>query len=214
MSNELDTKQRILDSAQYLFAREGFKGTSLRAITNRAEVNLAAINYHFGSKEALLKSVLERHLIPLNKVRMERLIHIRDTARQNQMRPSVSDLLVAFVEPTLKYKDSSQDAGDFIAIIGRAFFDPDDTVRKAFIQLILPLYELIVATFHEALPELSEKVLLWRLHFMFGSISHMMQICGGRFHSDIREFLLPTDTDTILGVLVPFITSGMESSET
>jgi len=214
MGTELDTKQRILDSAQYFFAREGFRGTSLRAITNRAGVNLAAINYHFGSKEALLKSVLERHLIPLNTVRMERLAYVRDTARQKQLRPSVRDLLIAFVEPTLQYKDSSPDAGDFIALIGRAFFDPDDTVRKAFLQLILPLYELIVATFREAMPEISEKVLLWRLHFMFGAISHMMQMCSGRFHPDIREFLLPTDTNTILEVLVPFITSGMESSET
>lgn len=214
MGNELDTKQRILNSAQYLFAREGFKGTSLRAITSRAEVNLAAINYHFGSKEALLTSVLERHLIPLNKLRMERLIQVRDAARQKQTRPSVSDLLMAFVEPTLKYKDSSPDAEDFIAIIGRAFFDPDNTVRKAFIQMIFPLYELIVITFHEALPELPEKVLLWRLHFMIGAISHMMQMCGGRLHPDIREFQLPTDTDTILAILVPFITAGMESSET
>jgi AcrR family transcriptional regulator len=77
-----DTKQRILDAAEHLFALEGFRGTSLRDITGRAGVNLAAVNYHFGSKEALLRAVMERRLIPLNQVRIERLTKVRDSARQ------------------------------------------------------------------------------------------------------------------------------------
>ncbi|MCK5427639.1 MAG: helix-turn-helix transcriptional regulator, partial [Thermodesulfovibrionia bacterium] len=52
-----DTKQRILDATEFLFARKGFRGTSLREITNRAGVNLAAVNYHFGSKKTLLEAV-------------------------------------------------------------------------------------------------------------------------------------------------------------
>ena len=55
-----DTKQRILDAAEYLFAHDGYRGTSLRAITGKAKVNLAAVNYHFGSKGALLEEVIKR----------------------------------------------------------------------------------------------------------------------------------------------------------
>jgi AcrR family transcriptional regulator len=209
MKKEIDTKHKILDAAQYIFAREGFKGTSLRAITRRAGVNIAAINYHFGSKEALLKAVLERHLIPLNEVRIERLSKVRDTARQEGMRPPVRDLLVAFLEPTFQFKDTSPDASDFIVLVGHAFYEPDDTVRKAFIKLIWPLYEIIVDSFREALPEIPDKVLMWRLHFVFGALSHVLHMCGSEFHADMKEFPLDKDSDTVLELFIPFITAGI-----
>ena len=62
--SQSDTVQRILDAAEVLFAQKGFAETSLRAITSRAGVNLAAVNYHFGSKEALIQAVFERYLTP------------------------------------------------------------------------------------------------------------------------------------------------------
>jgi AcrR family transcriptional regulator len=132
MKQEIDTKQKILDSAQHLFASQGFQATSLRSITKRAGVNIAAINYHFGSKEALLNAVIERHLIPLNKVRVEKLKKVSDTARQEGRRPSVSDLIIAIVEPTLQFRDTSPDAEDFIALVGRAFYDPEFYDRSHF----------------------------------------------------------------------------------
>jgi len=213
MRQEIDTKQKILDAAQHLFASLGFQATSLRAITKRAGVNIAAINYHFGSKEALLNAVIERHLIPLNRIRIEKLKEVSATAHQAGRRPSVSDLIVAIVEPTLQFKDSSPDAEDFIALVGRAFYEPEGAVRKAYVSLVWPLYELIVKTFREALPDLPENVFLWRLHFMIGAISHMMKLCGGRLHSDIEELQmqLKTDTNSLIEVIVPFITAGMEA---
>ena len=63
--SQSDTVQRILDAAEVLFAQKGFAETSLRAITSRAGVNLAAVNYHFGSKEALVQAVFERYLTQL-----------------------------------------------------------------------------------------------------------------------------------------------------
>lgn len=206
-----DTKQRILDAAEHLFAQEGFKGTSLRDITGRAGVNLAAVNYHFGSKEALLRAVLERRLIPLNQVRIDRLTQVRDNARQKGQSPPVKELLLAFIEPTLQFKESSPGAEDFVALVGRSFSDPDDTVRNVFMELIWPLFQLIIETFHEALPELPEKTLLWRLHFMFGAFSQTMHVCCGRFHSDTIKMPLDNDTKTIIAMFIPFITAGMEA---
>ena len=52
-----DTATRILDAAERLFVEHGFEATSLRTITQQAEVNLAAVNYHFGSKDALFQAV-------------------------------------------------------------------------------------------------------------------------------------------------------------
>src|SRR5947208_16884641 len=64
------TKERILDSAESLFMEHGFEATSLRSITAAAAVNLAAVNYHFGSKEELFQAVLTRRLDPMNHARL------------------------------------------------------------------------------------------------------------------------------------------------
>jgi AcrR family transcriptional regulator len=72
-----DTKQRILNAAEYLFSHEGFHGTSLRAITGKAAVNLASVNYHFGSKELLLEEVLKRRLIGRSPAKGEETIRER-----------------------------------------------------------------------------------------------------------------------------------------
>src|SRR5262252_5809342 len=67
------TKDRILDAAEALFMEHGFEATSLRSITAAAGVNLAAVNYHFGSKEELFQAVLTRRLDPMNQERIELL---------------------------------------------------------------------------------------------------------------------------------------------
>jgi AcrR family transcriptional regulator len=211
MKQEFSTKHKILDAAQHLFAREGFKGTSLRAITKRAQVNLAAINYHFGSKETLLRAVIERHLTPLNQMRKERLEKAREKARTQGKRPMVNDLLLAIIEPTFQFMSKSPDAEDYIVLVGRAFYEPDGTVRRTVLQLVWPLFELVVELFIEALPEVPENILLWRLHFMFGAFSHMMLMCGSDFYEDFSGFPLDTDANTVIQTFSSFITAGMEA---
>ena len=76
----IDTKERILDVAERLFADRGFPATPLRDITSEAGVNVASVNYHFGSKEALLAAVLERRLHPVNARRLELLDAIESAA--------------------------------------------------------------------------------------------------------------------------------------
>ena len=75
-----DTKERILDAAEGLFADRGFPGTSMRDITQGADANIAAVNYHFGSKEALLLAVLERRIEPVNQARLARLDELESSA--------------------------------------------------------------------------------------------------------------------------------------
>jgi AcrR family transcriptional regulator len=209
--NEVSTKERILDSAETLFAEKGFQGTSLRAITGGAGVNLASVNYHFGTKESLLQAVLERRLIPLNEIRRERIEEVRTKAHQRGTRPSVKEVLHAFVEPTLRFKESGSGAVDFIALVARSLSDPDDTVRRAFLILIMPMFQLLYGTLRESLPEVPEKVLLWRLHFVLGAFAHTMHITGGRFHSELMKTPMDIDTDTVVDMLIPFISAGMEA---
>ncbi|MBK8325148.1 MAG: helix-turn-helix transcriptional regulator [Betaproteobacteria bacterium] len=75
-----DTKTRILDAAETLFMEHGFEATSLRQLTGAAGVNLAAVNYHFGTKEELFQAVLTRRLDPMNQERIDLLERYRREA--------------------------------------------------------------------------------------------------------------------------------------
>ena len=62
-----DTRERLLDAAEVLFAENGFDATSVRAITTWADANLAAVNYHFQAKVVLITAVFERRIRPINR---------------------------------------------------------------------------------------------------------------------------------------------------
>jgi AcrR family transcriptional regulator len=158
--SQKDTKKRILDAAERLFAREGFHSTSLRMLTKEAGVNLAAVNYHFGSKEELIKAVIERRLLPLNKLRVKRLQGVRERAQKENRLPGVRETLLAFLEPTFAFRKSGKGAQDFITLVSRSFSEPDDTVRTIFMGLVAKLFQLFYEVLCEALPELPRETIL------------------------------------------------------
>jgi AcrR family transcriptional regulator len=205
-----DTKQRILDAAERLFAAEGFHNTSLREVTGEAGANLAAVSYHFGSKEALLEAVFERRLVPLNRVRRERLEAIRQAARGDGNRPAAGEVLQAFVEPTLRFRDSGPGAEDFVRLVGRAIAEPDDTIRNIFMRHMEPLFFLLYETLGEALPHLPPSDLFWRLHFALGAMSHTLCMAG-RFQILPPGVAPPTDAASLTILVLDFITAGMEA---
>ena len=169
-----DTRTRILDCAERLFARDGFHHTSLRNLTTLADVNLAAVNYHFGNKEGLLRDVIKRRLLPLNRLRQSKIERILADARRRQQRPASGDLLRAFILPTLEFRNSSPEARNFIILIGRSLSDADETVRNSFLEMVLPNFQLLFSALREALPEFTPEVLFARLQFAMGSLSHVM----------------------------------------
>ena len=95
-----DTKTRILDAAERLFVEHGFEATSLRQLTTAAGVNLAAVNYHFGSKEELFQAVLTRRLDPMNQERIERLEKLEREASGKPL--SCEKILFAMLIPALR----------------------------------------------------------------------------------------------------------------
>ncbi len=210
-SEQLDTKQRILDAAEYLFARDGYRGTSLRAITGQADVNLAAVNYHFGSKEALLEEVIKRRLLPLNETRELLIKQVRDDARKEGKTPDIREVLLGFIEPTLLFKESHPEGENFMTFIGRSITDPDDTVRQVFHRFIKPLFHLLFETSCEALPDLPKDIVFWRLHFSIGSLFHTLHVCG-KFQSDENiPFHSDMDSQTLINLIIPFVTAGMKA---
>lgn len=208
--NQADTKERILAAAEQLFADEGFHNASLRAITSEANANVAAVNYHFGSKEALLEAVFERRLVPLNRLRREWLESVRAEARAAGQRPRPREVLRAFIEPTLAFRDSSPGAAGFVRLVGRAIAEPDDTLRRIFMRQMEPIFFLLYDILQEALPQLTPDVLFWRLHFSLGAMSHTMCMAG-RFQLLPAGVAPPNDAASLTTLVLDFITAGMEA---
>ena len=205
-----DTKERILDAAEHLLAIKGFRGASLRAITGEACVNLAAVNYHFGSKKALLEAVIKRRIQPLNHIRRKRLERVRESARQKGKKPDVKAALSAFIEPTLLFKESNPDAKKFFIFIGRSLTDPDDTVREVFLRFIKPIFHLLFETACEALPGQPREIIFWRLHFTIGALFHAMHI-SGNIKTKFLDVKTGIDANSLVNLILPFVTAGMKA---
>ncbi len=202
-----DTREKILNVAEELFAQQGYRATSLRAITTAAGVNLAAVNYHFGAKEVLVEEVISRRLVTLNGQREQRLLEVRRRAGAAGRRPEIAEVLLAFVEPTLLFPESGPGAGNFITLVGRAMADTDATARRIFIRLMQPVLQLFGELLAEAQPELSPEVLYWRLNFVIGALSHTMRC--------IDKCPMPLDIGVaksapeLVRLLMAFLAAGM-----
>jgi len=119
------TKDRILGAAEELFAQYGFAGTSLRQVTSRADVNIAAVNYHFGSKENLVNEVFRRRMDEMSEQRLTRL-----KAAVKDHPGDLEPILAAFVEPALAMAQDRHGGGAFIRVIARAYAEKNDGLRK------------------------------------------------------------------------------------
>lgn len=168
-----ETRSRILDAAEELFMQHGFEGTSTRRLTARAGVNLAAVNYHFGSKGALIEAVFRRRLDPLNAERIAALERLEQDARGRALSPE--RIVRAFLRPSLAMIEDARGGGrNFIRLLGRACSEPSKAIRALIGQLHAPAMERYKAAFERAAPELPGEELVWRMHFMFGTLAYTL----------------------------------------
>ncbi|HET7536025.1 MAG TPA: TetR/AcrR family transcriptional regulator, partial [Candidatus Didemnitutus sp.] len=139
------TEIKILDAAEKLFANNGFNATSMRQITAAAQVNLAAINYHFDSKETLYREVVLRRIRPLNAERIARLDHALTLAGD---RPPLELILDILVQPVFEIHRSPAKGGAyFVRIMARSLAEP------------LPFMHTILADeFHSALSRFGQVI--------------------------------------------------------
>ncbi|WP_018413378.1 TetR/AcrR family transcriptional regulator [Methyloversatilis thermotolerans] len=165
-----DTQLRIMDAAQSLFAAHGFEATSMRMITTTAGVNLAAVNYHFGSKDALVQAVLRRHLVPLNAQRMADLDEAERRAAGAPLKAHV--IVECFFGGSLRMASASEQGREFMRLLGRTFTEPLPAVRRCLAQEYGPVVARYRDAFSRALPAVPLQEIVWRLHFMFGATSY------------------------------------------
>ncbi len=167
------TKERILGAAEELFAQHGFAGTSLRQVTSLAAVNIAAVNYHFGSKENLVNEVFRRRMDVMTGQRLEQL-EAALRGHPGQLEP----ILAAFIDPALALAQDRNGGAAFVRLIARAYAEHNDSLRR----FLSDHYGHVLREFGKALaavlPELDKEILYWRLDFLAGALTYAMSDFG------------------------------------
>jgi AcrR family transcriptional regulator len=162
------TKDRILDTAERLFAEDGYEGTSLRRIIAEAGVNLASVHYYFRSKEALLDAVVVRRIGPINEERLSMLDKLEREAASGPL--PVEGVLEAFILPVFAARQRSP---QLLKLIGR--IQSDGSVIRIMRTHFREVVTRFVAAFRRAAPDLPVEELVWRIHFSIGAMAHALR---------------------------------------
>jgi AcrR family transcriptional regulator len=201
----IDTKLKILDTAEHLFGSQGYDATSLRQIINEAGVNLAAIHYHFGSKEELLAEMIARRAGPVNQKRLALLDEVEAEAAATARPPAIEKVLEAFLMPMSEAADRNP---QFVRVMGRVYTEGmmATVLQKHFKEVIA---RFLVAM-RKALPGLPEDEFLWRMHFMTGAMAHTM--CGPADYTRVSAELSPFRNR--IARLISFLSGGFRAPVT
>ncbi|HEX7028790.1 MAG TPA: TetR/AcrR family transcriptional regulator [Gammaproteobacteria bacterium] len=200
-----DTKDRILDAAEALFADRGLSETSMRAITRAAAVNLAAVNYHFGSKDALIQAVFARRAEALNSRRLEALAGSRACGGLD-----LEAVLDAYIRPALEMARDEK-AARYIRLLGRAYTDPNSRAGQFLPRQYDAALEAFKPEFSRQLPQIDKTELYWRLHFLIGSLVYCMAGLDMMRLSSSCYLCDPADTEGMIRRLVAFVAAGMRA---
>ena len=207
------TKARILAATEKLFVIHGFDATSLRAITTEAGVNLAAVNYHFGSKEELFALVLTHRLDSLNLERVRLLDALEASGFDAEY--TVEQLIATMFLPALQLaRDPERGGDDFLKFLGRAYADPSRFVRGLLADRYAAQDARFVQAFAKALPDLAAQDLSMRLHFMLDAISSTLASEDAR---KLMAALAATSKDVVeedaavLAHLGPFLAGSLRA---
>ncbi len=205
----LDTKTRILDAAEELFATQGFSATSLRNVIAAADVNLAAVHYHFGSKERLIEAVFARRVGPLNARRMELL---DAECRQGGEQPlPVERIVHTLIVPVVELAQADAGGTSRLArLFGRIHSEPDERVRLLLLAQFDAVRSRYLAELSRSLPALSDAELALRFQFAIGAMaaafaepSRLAYVSGG--------LVSPDDTPRVAAHLIVFLTAGLSA---
>lgn len=213
MTNESQSAQtinRIFASAEKLFVENGFESTSLRTITNDAGVNLAAINYHFGGKDALIKTVFTRRFVPYLHDCLQEL----DTLKALERDYTAEDIVRVLLTPALNLANQPNKQGViFVRLVSRMMVENHRLVRDTLIAEAETLISNILSVLQHLMPTYRESTLRWRIHFMFNLIFHAFA------GNDIFKLFMPSEAgsarnpDQIAQQMIPYLTGALNAPE-
>ena len=198
----VSTRDRILDAAETLFIEHGFAGTSVRAIATEAGVNLAATNYHFGSKRGLFSAVFQRRVQPINEERLQRLSALQQEAQVGKRQLTIRSILECFFEP-LRHVDPGAPA-----LIGRMYGEPESLTRPILEEAFQEVAQAFHGALSQVLPEIPPEEIRWRFHFMIGSMIHLLQM-----HAPLGSESTHDAFTSGVPRLINFVQAGLEHTD-
>ena len=209
----IDTRERILDAAERLFMAHGYEGTSMRQITGEAAVNLAAVNYHFGSKESLMQEVFRRRLDWLNEERLRVLDAMEGAAAGKPLKPS--QIVDGFFGTLLRLADDERRGGIvFLRLLGRTHTEPSEFIRAFLADEYAGVMERYKQALFRALPGVPRAEIVWRFHFMLGATSYAIAGTDAlRLVADwkIEEADMVDRNDRLVPRLMSFLLGGLRA---
>lgn len=207
-----DTVDRILDAAEVLFAEQGFSETSLRMITSKASVNLAAVNYHFGSKNALIHAVFARFLTPFSDTLGQAFDDLE--RRCNGKPPTLDQTLRALTESALCMPQrNDRGISIFMRLLGLAYTQSQGHLRKFLEQEYSQPFGRFMRLLKEATPQLSAVDRYWRIQFMLGATAFTMSSSDALRDILQNKLGVETTVQEIVARLVPFLAAGMQATD-
>lgn len=204
-----DTRTRILDAAVRLLMEHGFEATTLRMVTTAAKANLAAVNYHFGSKEALIEELFRRRLTWLNEQRLAELDRLEAAAAGAPLKPR--QIVAAFFGVAIRMAADVEGGGRaFMRLLGRTYTEPTEFVKNFLAEEYAEAVARFKAAFFKALPDVPKEEFLWRFHFMLGAMSYA--ISGADALNVLGEGKLDdTDPEALYARLMSFLIGGLRA---
>lgn len=207
-----DTVDRILDAAEELFAERGFSETSLRMITSKANVNLAAVNYHFGSKNALIQSVFARFLTPFSQTLETAFDELE--ARCKDAPPTLEQTLWALTESAVRMPQRNEKGiSIFMRLLGLAYTQSQGHLRKFLEAEYSQPFGRFMKLLKDATPQLSAVDRYWRIQFMLGATAFTMSSSDALRDILQNKLGVETSVQEIAARLVPFLAAGLKADD-
>lgn len=202
-----ETRTRLLDAAERLFSVEGIESVSLRTITQQAEANLAAVNYHFGSRDGLVREVLLRRIAPVNRERLQRL----EELHAGREAPELEDVLDALIRPAMRMASDPQGGAFCAGLMGRLHATANQDLRDYLQELFGEVFLRFTQAIGRCVPHLQEEDMQWRMNFLIGAMGTTMTDCldlrrrsGGRCD--------PRDVEAATRQLIQFSAAGLRAT--
>ncbi len=207
-----ETATRILDAAEGLFVELGMEATSLRLITQQAGVNLAAVNYHFRSKDALFEAVFLRRFGPWATECLAELDALEKHVAAGKASLTAEAVVMCYVRPALALsKDPARGGAMFVRLFSRVLVENHRQLRETLSRQYGELVTRYTRALGRALPGLSEQEVEWRMHLGFSVMFHafagndILKVFG-------RSVVSARDPDLIVKHMVPFVVAGLTSA--
>ncbi|WP_309396493.1 TetR/AcrR family transcriptional regulator [Cerasicoccus maritimus] len=204
----LDTRERILLTAERFYAERGFDGTSMRSLTEEAGVNLAAVNYHFGSKKALMWDMFRAKIVPLNDERIRRL----EAAEAQPGGATLEAIFDALLRPMFEQAQGPDGTNIiFMRMVGRMFSENEEFWQQLHVEFFNDLTARFRGAVAVAEPGLTPASLAWRFHFAIGAMLGALLIYHPK--GACTEHIDFGDQDKMCTHLVSYMCAGFRGME-